>query len=98
MKIRKLHNMPYAQAEVHEYRKVDGDIYNVDVLVSYTTSVLNIDYDKCLVTCYGLYSRTTMKHIYSFMREKGMSYFIAKHCYNDNAQYNFVTGEYSPLN
>ena len=94
MNIRKLSRMPYAQAKVHEYRKSENDPKNLDALVSYSTTVLVIDYDLCLVTCCGLYSRTTRKHISSFMREKGMNYFIAKSCYNNNLQYNFVTGEY----
>lgn len=92
---RKLTNMPYAQARVCEYRKHDGDISNSDFLVSYRTIVLDINYDKGLVTCDGLYSRTTRKHISAFMREKGMDYSIAKRCYEDNLQYNFITGEYT---
>jgi hypothetical protein len=94
MKSRKLKNMPYADAKVYEYRKADGDSGNYDILVSYTTPVLEINYDSCLVTCGGLYSRTTIKHISSFMREKNMNYYIAKRCYNDNMKYNFMTGEY----
>lgn len=94
MSERKLSFMPYAQAKVYEYRKNEGCSANKDILVSYTTQVLEIDYDKCLVTCFGLYSRTTRKHISAFMREKGMNYYIAKDCYEDNMQYNFVTGEY----
>ena len=94
MSVRKLSFIPYAQAKVYEYRKNEGCSANKDILVSYATPVVDIDYDKCLVTCYGLYSRTTMKHISAFMRENGMNYYIAKRCYNDNMQYNFVTGEY----
>lgn len=94
MKIRKLHNMPYAQAQIREYRKADGDQKNIDILQSYSTDVLLIDYDAHVVMCGGLYSRTTSKHISSFMREKGMNYYIAKKCYLDNKLYDFVTGEY----
>ena len=91
---RKLSFMPYAQAYVCEYRKHEGDIVNCDFLVSYKTVVLDIDYDKNLVTVRGLYSRTTRKHISAFMREKGMDYQIAKKCYDEYLQYNFVTGKY----
>ena len=94
MTIRKLSRMPYAQAQIREYRKREGCDRNYDVLQSYQTDVLMIDYDNCTVTCYGLYSATTRKHISSFMREKGLYYYIAKKCYEQNADYNFVTGEY----
>ena len=94
MKTRKLSYMPYAQAQIREYRKSDGDDFNVDVLQSYATDVLVIDYDGHFIKCYGLYSRTTIKHISSFMREKGLNYFIAKNCVLDNKIYDFVTGEY----
>ena len=94
MSIRKLHNMPYAQAQIREYRKSDGCNRNYDILQSYQTDVLMIDYDNCTVTCYTLYSKTTRLHISSFMREKGLDYYIAKRCYCDNVEYNFVTGEY----
>ena len=94
MAIRKLSRMPYAQAQVREYRKADGSSRNFDVLQSYTTDVLMIDYDNHTITCYGLYSKTTRKHISAFMREKGLDYSIAKKCYEQNVDYDFVTGEY----
>ena len=94
MKIRKLHNMPYAQAQVREYRKADGDNANVDVLQSYATDVLAINYDNNLMVCHGLYSATTRRHISSFMRENYMNYEIAKRCALDHKMYNFLTGEY----
>ena len=94
MIIRKLCNMPYAQAQIREYRKSEGCKRNYDILQSYQTDVLMIDYDKCTVTCYGLYSRTTRKHISSFMREKGLDYSIAKKCYEENADYNFLDRKY----
>lgn len=96
MKIRALSYMPYASAKVHEYRKQDDDIQNMDILVSYKTPVLRIDYDTNLVVCGGLYSRTTIQHISSFMREKGMSYYIAKECYQKDLMYNFVEKTFLP--
>ena len=97
MKIRKLANMPYAQAKIYEYRVKDGDNGNYDILVSYKTSVVQILYDKHAVICTGTYSRTTSKHISSFMREKSMSYFIAKQCHLKDQYYNFVTKEFNPI-
>ena len=90
MKIRALSNMPYASAKVHEYRKQDDDIQNMDILVSYKTPVVSIDYDTHLVVCYGLYTRTTIRHISSLMREKGMNYYIAKACYIHDWMYDFI--------
>ena len=97
MKIRTLKNAPYAQCHVHEYRRDYGDSGNYDILVSYTTAVLCLDYDSHKVTCNGLYSRTTGKHISYFMREKGMNYYIAMSCYLNNLCYDFVTGDFDPL-
>lgn len=97
MKTRKLANMPYAQAEIHEYRVDYGDNGNFDVLMSYKTPVVHILYDRHAVICAGLYSITTKKHISSFMREKGLSYFIAKQCYQKEQYYDFVTKEFHPL-
>ncbi len=94
MSIRKLQRMPYAQAQIREYRKSDGYDRNCDILQSYQTDVLMIDYDNHTVTCYGLYSATTRKHISAFMREKGLDYYIAKTCYEKDADYDFVTKEY----
>ena len=39
MKIRKLGRMPYARAEIHEYRVDYGDNGNYDVMVSYKTQL-----------------------------------------------------------
>ena len=89
--------MPYAHAQIREYREKDGDGQNVDILQSYSTDVVEIDYDTCQITCTGLYSATTRKHISAFMREKGMNYSIAKNCALDESIYNFVTGEYISL-
>ena len=94
MKIRKLKGHERAQASVHEYRADYGDNENKDVLVSYTTAVLEINYDKHFVFCSGLYSRTSIKHMSWFMRGKGMNYFIAKKCYKEGLFYDFVTKTY----
>lgn len=96
MRICKIRDHESAQVAVEEYRKSDGDKSNADVLVSYKTSVLLIDYDAHTVECSGLYSRTTSKHISWFMREKGMNYFIAKQCYEKNQMYNFVEKKFLP--
>lgn len=97
MKTRKIKGHEYAKVLVEEYREQDGDGGNWDMLVSYNTRVLCINYDTCKVTCYGLYSRTTAKHISWFMREKCMDYYIAKKCYLDYLVYNFVEKKYSPI-
>ena len=97
MKIRKLTNMPYAQSRVHEYRVKYGDKVNYDILVSYGTSCVQILYDEHIVTCTGLHSATTRKHISSFMREKGMSYFIAKQCFLEDKYYDFVTKKFHTI-
>ena len=61
-------------------------------LVSYTTIVIEILPDGWM-TVYGLFSRTTIKHIGWFMREHGMSYQLAKLLYNDDKEMNIYTGE-----
>lgn len=61
-------------------------------LVSYSTTVIEIDKDGWL-TVNGLYSMTTIKHIGWFMRERGLTYQLAKQLYNDNVKYNIYTGE-----
>lgn len=97
MKIKKLARMPYAQAHV----EIDeaGNKY----LFSYTTLVVTIDSDGWL-TCTGLYSRTTRKHISAFMREyvtwpngEPGDYYTAKHAYEGNYRYNVNTGEVEDL-
>ncbi len=76
----------YAQAR--EYHYSDGRVK----LVSYTTTVIDISPEGWL-TCYGLYSATTIKHIGWFMRARGMSYQLAKGLYLDGKEYNINTGE-----
>ena len=94
MRIRKIRGHEHSQVGVHEYRKEYGDSSNKDVLVSYSTAVVAINYDTHYVTVCGLYSRTTIKHISWFMREKGMNYFIAKKCWKEDLFYDFVKQKY----
>lgn len=65
---------------------------NVRALVSYATTVIEIDEEGWLIV-HGLYSMTTIKHIGWFMRELGYSYMTAKHLYNKGLQMNIYTGE-----
>ena len=85
MTIKKLSNMPYAQAHV----VVSGDTIT---LVSYTTTVAAIKNNWLEV--YGLYSATTRRHIGAFMREyTGLGYSTAKQLYIDGMSLNIETGE-----
>ena len=93
MTIKKLSAMPYAQAHV----EIDGLCNRY--LFSYTTLVAKITSDGWL-TCYGLYSRTTRRHIGAFMREyvkypngEPGSYHDAERCYKNNYRFNVETGE-----
>ena len=65
---------------------------NTVQLVSYTTTVIEINPEGWM-SVNGLYSRTTIKHIGWFMRERGMSYYTAKQLYLDNKEMNVYTGE-----
>ncbi len=84
----KLKRMPYAQA--HIVHMDNGDA----VLVSYATAVAMVDHEGWL-TCNGLYSKTTRKHIGAFMREFNTpcDYYTAKWCYEHNVAENIYTGE-----
>lgn len=87
MEIKKLKEMPYAQAhvEIHD----DGTI----VLVSYYTVVAVITPDKW-IEVFGLYSRTTRRHLGAFAREYcGLEYYTLKTIYYDNMIMNIETGE-----
>lgn len=84
---RKLKYCPYGQA----YVKVDG--YGGITLVSYTTEVVNID-PLGWLTCSGLYSATTHKHISAFMKEyTNLNYQTAKAAYEGKYTINIYTGE-----
>ena len=86
MTSKKLSNHAYAAASIIFD---DADTY----LRSYNTIVITVDAEGWL-TCNGLYSRTTIKHIGWFMRELyGMSYYDAKSCYENDHQINVYTGE-----
>lgn len=76
----------YAQACVNHFS--DGTVE----LQSYATRIISITPDGWL-SCTGTYSMTTIKHIGWFMRERGMSYYLAKQMYLDNKEYNINTGE-----
>lgn len=76
----------YASTYVRTFE--DGTVQ----LVSYATTVIEIDSEGWM-TVNGLYSMTTIKHIGWFMRERGMTYQLAKKIYNDNVKYNIYTGE-----
>ena len=90
--IKKLKQMPYAQAHVTIYDD------NTTTLRSYTTVVATLTKDKWL-TIHGLYSMTTRKHIGAFMKEYcNSNYAIAKDCYVHNYMLNIETGEIRFLN
>ena len=76
--------MPYAQAHIEE--TLTGS-----KLISYTTTVCEIK-DGWL-SCFGLYSMTTRKHIGAYIREKAprLSYYDAKWCFENEASVNIET-------
>jgi len=78
----------------HEYAQAHESFFNDGTveLWSYTTRIISITPEGWL-TCYGLYSMTTIKHIGWFMRERGLSYQLAKILYRENKEYNINTGE-----
>lgn len=78
----------------HQYAQTHVRIFDDDTvqLVSYTTTVIEITPDGWL-SVNGLYSRTTIKHIGWFMRERGLSYQLAKWLYFNSRAYNVYTGE-----
>lgn len=73
--------MPYAQATVRRYD--DGSV----ALISYKTVVATID-KQGWVRLYGLYSRTTIRHISAFASEFGSDYYALKKCYTNDLTYN----------
>ena len=76
----------HAQAKENYFS--DGTIE----LQSYATRIISIAPDGWL-TCFGLYSMTTIKHIGWFMKERGFTYQLAKQMYLDNKEFNIITGE-----
>ena len=81
----------------HQYANTYVRIFDDDTvqLVSYTTTVIEITPDGWL-SVNGLYSRTTIKHIGWFMRERNLSYQLAKWLYVKGVSYNVYTGEIRP--
>lgn len=79
-------NHKYASTHIRTFE--DGTVQ----LVSYTTTVIEISPEGWM-TVNGLYSMTTIKHIGWFMRERGLTYQLAKKLYNDNLKFNVYTGE-----
>ena len=87
----KLSNMPYAQCEVVR------DEYGAITLVSYTTAVINIDPEGWL-TCSGLYSMTTRKHISAFMKVyTDLTFADAKKCYEEHKTVNIYSHKWETL-
>ena len=93
-------NMYYTKSNNgHDYANTRVRIFVDDgtvQLISYTTVVIEITPDGWM-TCFGLYSRTTIRHIGWFMRERGLTYQLAKQLYQNNKKYNVLTGEYADL-
>jgi hypothetical protein len=84
----KLKFMPYAQAHIVR----NGQAV---VLVSYRTACVMIN--NGILTCNGLYSRTTIRHISAFCRQFNTSYSIAKKCYQEGVAYNLNTKQFVSL-
>ena len=86
--------MPYAQACVRNYGDIDRDLI---VLQSYQTDVVIID--NGWLSCTGLYSMTTRKHISAFMREygNGFTFSDVKKAYEGHYRLNIITGEIDRL-
>ena len=96
--IKKLAYMPYAQAHVEI--TPNGDTY----LFSYCTLVIELTTNGWL-TCTGIYSATTRKHIGAFMREyvtwpngTKANYHDAKAAYMGGYRLNVLTGEIEDVN
>lgn len=87
MKEVKLNGHEYAQAQVNIFEDETRQ------LQSYNTIVMEVTPDGW-ASCFGLYSRTTIKHIGWFMRELGLSYQLAKDLYLNNKMYNIYSNEY----
>lgn len=90
--IKKLTDHPYSKCRVYI------DTMGRTHFISYNTEAISINPAGWL-TCYGLYSRTTIKQIGWFMREycRPLSYYDAKRCYLDSIQINIFTGEIRPV-
>lgn len=91
IEIKKLSDMPYAQAHV-EYID-DKNVY----LWSYNTLVAEITDGWLKIN--GLYSATTRRHIGAFMHEYvwGGTYQLAKQLYDDRKTLDITTGEVADI-
>jgi len=86
MEIKKLTEMPYAQAHVEI--SDDNNVY----LWSYCTLVAKLENN--VLTVLGLYSMTTRRHIGAFVREYcNINYSTAKKIYDDGYSLDITTGE-----
>ena len=84
---KKLDYIPYGQAQIE--REDNGEIR----LRSYATVVVTVS-PEGWVKVHGLYSQTTRKHIGAFFREMfGLAYQTARRLYDDDMEYNHLTGE-----
>ena len=85
---RRLAYMPNAQAGIDIYSNGEK------VLISYHTEVLSLTPDNYL-TCYGLFSMTTRRHISAFLKEfcPQITFQTVKYCYDNNYSINIKTGE-----
>lgn len=79
--LRALKNMPYAQAKIVETE-------NTITLISYVTTVIEIDKNSGWVKCYGTFSQTTRKHISAFCKEIGLDYYLMKKLAREDLMYN----------
>lgn len=78
----------------HEHAQAQENFFDDGTvqLQSYRTIIIEITPEGWL-HCTGLYSMTTIKHIGWFMRERGLTYQLAKQMYLDNKEFNIHTGE-----
>ena len=98
MHCKSLKYMPYAQAHVEDWYPYDVPR---TVLWSYTTQVVKVVKGHW-VSCSGLYSMTTRKHISAFMREyfpqlDGKGFQIIKGIAGRGVELNIDTGEIREL-
>ena len=78
----------------HKYAQTHVTIFddNSVVMVSYTTPVIRITPEGWL-SCNGLYSMTTIKHLGWFARMLGTTYQTLKQILMDEKEMNIHTGE-----
>ena len=88
--VRKLKYIPYGQAWVRDYSEIGKD---KRVLQSYETDVVIVD--NGWISCTGLYSMTTRKHISAFLREyyPAISFQTIKDLAQTGDRMDILTGE-----